>query len=367
VSLTELRRMDSRPIPAARGEVRACLIVRNESVRLPSALEHHRKIGVDRFFIVDNASDDGTLDLLLAQNDVHVFWTEAPFRTRKAHWRQALVEEFFRDGWGLHLDADELFVYPGVEQFDLHGFCAFLEQEGAAGIFAPLVDMYGAESFDRDPYRPGDPLLEHYPFFDRGGYHLRHLGKHRRDHAAPPFRISGGPRERVFFAQRTGLLSRLLASRFYDIRRTAPHPAASLPVMGSKLNTLARRGLPPYAPNCGKVPLLRWDPGLSIQTRCFEALHEVEPVIPLSRCWASLIHFKYMPGLRARVKEAAEKKLYGDADAEYARYDEVVREMDELVFHGPHSARFESTADLLDVGLMRRTPELAAFLERKTS
>jgi hypothetical protein len=359
--------MDSRPVPGVQGELRASLIVRNESLRLPAVLDHHRRMGVDRFFIVDNASDDGTLDLLLAQSDVHLFSTEAPFRTRKAHWRRALVDEFFRDRWGLHLDADELFLFPGMERMDLHGFCAFLDAEGAAGIFAPLVDMYGAESIDQAPYRPGESLVERYPFFDRGGYHLRFRGKRRRERVAPPFQLSGGPRERVFFARHAGPVSRWLATRFYEVRRTAPHPATRIPGVGSVLNSLARRALPPYAPNCGKVPLLRWHPDLAIQTHCLEALHQVEPAIPLSRCWGALLHFKYLPGLREHVKEAAEKKLYGDADAEYARYAEVLQATHELVLYGPHSARFESTADLIGAGLMRATEELAGFLERSPS
>ena len=358
--------MDSRAVPPARDELRASLIVRNESLRLPAVLDHHRRIGVDRFFVVDNDSVDGTLDLLLAQPDVHVFWTDANFGDRKPHWRKALVDEFFGDGWGLHVDADELFVYPGIEQIDLRRFCAFLDEEGAAGIFAPLVDMYGKESIDRDPYRAGDPLTERYPFFDRSGYHARFRGKGGKGRA-PSFKIWGGARARVFFARHAGGPSRWLAERLYDVRLSAPHPALRIPGIGFVLNRLARRALPPYLPSCGKVPLLRSGPDLAIQTRCYEALHDVEPAIPLSRCWATLLHFKYMPGLREHVKEAAEKRLYGEAHGEYERYAQVLRETDELVLYGPHSARFESTADLLEAGLMRRTEALTAFLERTAS
>ena len=362
MSESQLRRMDSRPVGAARGEVRACLIVRNESLRLPALLDHHRQIGVDRFFIVDNASDDGTLDLLLAESDVHVFWTDAPFRTDKAHWRRAVMEEFFSEGWGLHVDADELFVYPHMEQIDLHRFCSFLDEEGVAGIFASMVDMYGQRPLDSDPYRAGDPLTEHYPFFDRGGYQLRFRGRRQRDRVSPPFQLVGGARARVFFAHRAGVISRALARRFYDVGHTTPHPATRIPGLGARLNSLARRALPAYLPSCGKVPLLRSDVGLASQTRCLEALHELEPAIPLSHCWASLLHFKYMPNLREHVTEASETNRYGtSAGAEYQRYAEVLRETDELVLYGPHSARFESTADLLESGLMRRTEELTAF------
>ena len=39
-------------------EVLCLLKVRNETLRIRSVLEHHRSIGVDRFFIVDNCSDE---------------------------------------------------------------------------------------------------------------------------------------------------------------------------------------------------------------------------------------------------------------------------------------------------------------------
>jgi hypothetical protein len=61
-------------------EIRAFLLVRNELVRLPWLLAYYRALGVDRFLVLDNASDDGTAQWLLEQGpDVHVFHTAASF------------------------------------------------------------------------------------------------------------------------------------------------------------------------------------------------------------------------------------------------------------------------------------------------
>ena len=70
-----LERIDSHPIYDSPDEIRAFMTVRNEALRLPSTLRHHREFGVHRFFVVDNGSTDGTLDLLAKEPDVHVFTT----------------------------------------------------------------------------------------------------------------------------------------------------------------------------------------------------------------------------------------------------------------------------------------------------
>jgi hypothetical protein len=62
-----LIRIDTRTITDCLGEIRAFMTVRNEILRLPQTLAHYRKIGVARFFIVDNGSTDGTREILAAQ------------------------------------------------------------------------------------------------------------------------------------------------------------------------------------------------------------------------------------------------------------------------------------------------------------
>jgi len=48
--------------PVAPGEIRAFARCRDERLRLPAFLRHYRALGVNRFFIVDNGSSDGTVD-----------------------------------------------------------------------------------------------------------------------------------------------------------------------------------------------------------------------------------------------------------------------------------------------------------------
>ena len=86
--------------------------------RLPWLLGYYRGMGVDRFLVLDNDSDDGTRDWLLAQGpDVHLFHTPASFAASGAgmRWINRLLDEHGSGAWCLTIDADEVLVYPHCE------------------------------------------------------------------------------------------------------------------------------------------------------------------------------------------------------------------------------------------------------------
>lgn len=66
--------------PVRPGDILAFAAMRNEAIRLPAFLDHHRKLGVARFFIVDNGSSDDTKAILTAAGDVVPFYTTASFQ-----------------------------------------------------------------------------------------------------------------------------------------------------------------------------------------------------------------------------------------------------------------------------------------------
>ena len=121
---TELTLARSRRLPVAiRLYGRA-----NEAQRLPYCLEYHRVLGIDRAFIVDNGSDDGTREFLLDQPDCHVFHASGSFAEANygMAWINALVALHGVGSWCLFVDVDELFTYPHSEKVTLPAFCRFL-------------------------------------------------------------------------------------------------------------------------------------------------------------------------------------------------------------------------------------------------
>ena len=71
----QLRAVQDRTKAITPGAILCFSTMRNEIIRLPFFLEHHRALGVDHFLIVDNGSDDGTTEYLAAQPDVSLWST----------------------------------------------------------------------------------------------------------------------------------------------------------------------------------------------------------------------------------------------------------------------------------------------------
>src|SRR5688572_12712106 len=130
MAASQLRKLDENAVPDAPGEIRGFACVKNEATRLPFMLDYHREIGVDRFFIIDNGSDDGTTEFLGEQRDCHTFHCDGNFfaeNVEPPRWTNALRNVFGTDHWCLSLDADEMFLYPECERVSLREFCDYLD------------------------------------------------------------------------------------------------------------------------------------------------------------------------------------------------------------------------------------------------
>ena len=310
--LAPLARLDRNSLPPADGEIRAFLLVRNEAVRLPWLLDHYRRIGVDRFLVLDNGSDDGTRELLLAQGqDVHLFHTEASFAASAAgmSWTNQLLDAHGSGAWCLTVDADEALVYPHVETAPLRTLCGHLDQVGAEAMVAPMIDLYAGEALDRVAYEPGQSLIEAFPWLDASGYVRRDAGDF------PYFRLQGGCRARLFYAN------------------------------------------PSLGPILQKVPLIRWRPEIKYTS----SKHTAFPC-RLSGVSGALLHFKYLPDFAAQVEvEVARGQHYLGAK-EYRAYQRRLADGQPLSFLGPDSTRYQGSTQLIELGLMRTTDAFDAYV-----
>jgi len=339
-----IHRVDDRPIEIGRDEIVAVAKMRNEMLRLPDFLRHHRRLGVGRFLMIDDRSDDGSREFMLAQPDTHVFEIREPFAQSHggARWTSGVLDLFAPGRWTLALDCDELFVYPGCENVDLRQLCRYLDDAGADCMTALMVDMYPFRLGGAERYSAGDSLAAACPHFDSDNY------VRRRRRGFPADDVRGGARARLFYDEPMPLHARLYRGL---MRLLEP----------SRLDRL----MPPLditrwePPLLSKVPLARWLPG----RRYLASTHLMAPAGKPGDVTGAILHFKLLHDFADKVAAAVREGNYWRQSTEYRRYAErLARDASfELVY--PGSRIYRSSADLVDCGLMRVSPRYTTAMQ----
>lgn len=174
----------------------AITVLRNEILRLPHFLKHYRSLGVEHFLIVDNGSDDGSVDYLTDQPDVSLWQTDASYKKARfgLDWSSWLLMHYGSGKWCLTVDADELLVYPECEGQSLTALTQYLDRSGVPAMGALMLDLYPDGPIDSAIYERGDDPTSTLTHLDSGPYHAK------RQQPRGNLWLQGGARERVFFA-----------------------------------------------------------------------------------------------------------------------------------------------------------------------
>ena len=307
-----LEQLDGRPVDITPGAILSCLVVRDEADRLPWFLSECRRLGVTTFLVVDNGSTDGTLELLLAQPDVHVWQTAMSFNAGNfgSAWFEVLLSRYGVGHWVVMLDADEILCYSGDEHRTLIDFCASLDERGLAAASGLLLDMYSDEPIAETRYRRGDDFLVHCPFFDRHPYH------EVREQAGPYENLTfffGGMRKRQFGDEAEYLVT--------------------------------------------KVPLLKYSPDVVLAGGQHWTSHAAETIAHQA---CAILHFKYFASFVDYARQEATREEHSEGGRQYKAYDRRLRDTDNLVLHDPaESIRYSGSAQLVELGWIHPVSRLA--------
>ena len=142
--IDNLARIDNNDAAVKKGDVLLFSFMRNEESKLEWFLNHYRKLGVDKFIIVDNASTDQSSQLLLDNRDIILYHTTDRYSMAGdgMRWINELISRYGRKNWCLYIDADEALVYPDCETSDLHELTNLLDHNGDEAMSALMLDMY---------------------------------------------------------------------------------------------------------------------------------------------------------------------------------------------------------------------------------
>lgn len=285
--------------------------VRNEVDRMTWFLDYYRARGVAHFLIVDNASDDGTAELLEPMEDVSLWTTSASYKRANygVHWVNTLAKRYARGHWILFVDPDEFLVYPHCDTRDIPMLCEHLEAGGRRSLGTLLLDLYGDGPIRETECAPGADPIEAAPWFDPANYFIRRNDRYRN------LWIQGGPRLRAFFHER-----------------------------------------PMFAPALNKIPLVKWETGnvfvSSTHALLPRALNVTYDDKAGERLTGALLHTKFLSSVGPKVEEELARNEHFAGGREYRAYADRIGAGETL--WSEHSERYRDWRQLVALGLMSR-------------
>lgn len=292
-------------------DVVCVMTVRDEALRLPYFLDHHRALGVRQFLIVDNDSTDGSRDFLAAQPDVSLWHTQASYKAARfgVDWSMWLLMRYGHGQWCLTLDADELLVYPHMETRSLRELGLYLDQQGAPAMGALMVDLYPKGPINSVELGVGQAPTQVLTHFDSGPYRAT------RQKPKQNLWVQGGARERVFF--------------FDDPRR---------------------------GPTLNKLPFVRWN-------RRYAYVNSTHSMLPPrinhaydgpgeSRLCGALLHTKFLPDVTTKAEEEKRRRQHFRYSERFDDYHDAVIAAPDFYHDG--SVAYEDWRQLERLGLISR-------------
>ncbi|MFK7939657.1 MAG: glycosyltransferase family 2 protein [Roseovarius sp.] len=307
----QLNPVINRTPQIAPGDILAFSTIRNEMVRLPFFLDHHRALGVQHFLMVDNNSDDGTREYLACQPDVSLWTTPDSYKLSRfgVDWLTWLQRRYGHNHWCLTLDADEILIYPHHETRPLPALTAWLDSHGRRSFGAMMLDMYPKGPLNAQTYAAGDDPFNILSWFDGGNYMIQKKADLEN------LWIQGGPRARMFFADR-----------------------------------------PKRAPTMSKTPLVKWHRGYAYVSSSHSllprGLNHVYDDQGGEKTSGILLHTKFLHTVVAKSAEEKHRAEHFANSDLYESYYDSLTENPDLWCEG--STRLTSWRQLEAMGLMSK-------------
>ena len=320
------------------GRVTVYSIMRNERFFLDAFFNHYRALGVGQFLILDDGSEDGSVEFFKAQPDcvllssplkygseIVVRMPNGRVKTDRAGvlYKRVIGETYCTDDYSIYADADEFLVLP-PEVADLATLYRRMRERSIDAVVASLVEFYPASvgELEGSPEpRTFEDLARLYPYFDAVP-----LVKFRP--GLPPKRINGSASRRLF--ARYGI--------------TLPRPAARFAPQW--LNDRLPR--PPGKSATMKTPIVRWRPGVWISDTHRSNVRPSDDIL------LAFAHFKFNHNLARKTEEAIRLRSYAGKSVKYELYADLLTRMiaANAAFTGPDSQRYTGAADLAQAGLV---------------
>jgi len=294
-----LDRIDKNPLPQKPDRILLFTSIKNEIHRFPWFFEYYRKLGVDRFFIVDNGSNDGSTAYLKKQKDVHLFWTEYNYGQAGSgmQWINKLIKIYGKAHWCIYLDVDEALIFPGIEKRGLKYLTNYMKEKGHDAFRTFMLDMYPDNTKEIFKKEVDNPIAK-CPYFDNN---YQFFGSHN----CPYIEVKGGIRNNLF-NERVALT---------------------------------------------KTPIIAGNK----EIKFINSSHRITPAV-VSDVTGVLLHFKLMSDLGERsLEEFSKKNRKHFCNQRHLNYKNVLDKLgDDYKLVNPLTLRYKSSDQLVELGLITK-------------
>ena len=282
--------------PLKKDDVPLVGITHNDIHLLSRFLSFYRELGVTRFIIVDDASNDGTKEFLLEEPDVDLWISPVRYSQarRGRRWREQLFETYGKNRWFVNVDSDEFLVFADSETKTISDLIIALEDAGDKRLAAPMLDMYSSADSQESPQ--ADHPWQFSDCFDQSGYET---AVEKRG-----ITIKGGPRGRKF----------------------------------GEHNELM------------KYPVIFWDES------CYFGSSPHRP-LPYGRnfpkTWGTLLHFKFYGNYQEKFTEAVREEQHFGGSIHYKNMMKEITKSGHIdLYDETVSVKFTGSQQLVDLGFM---------------
>lgn len=319
-------------------EVNLFSIVKNEKYLMPAFFEYYRKLGVQQFIILDDRSDDGTLEFLTAQTDCLVLSSRFTFgekikitgskykkKIKRAGTllKQIIPKKYLIGKYAVYADADEFLILPKNIP-DISTLIKKLNKIRIDCVAASLIEFYpqSPKSWTKisTPMTFND-LIEESSYFD----------------AHPLFSINPGGQINV---KKSYSFSKRLF-RKYKIKSINP----KLSWLPHWLTNI----LPFYIQQSPvlKTPIINWSDKVYMT-----GSHRANVPPPCEIC-LGIAHFKFTSDFAQKIKQAMKNKAHFSNSIKYFNYNLLLEKISESGddFLYPLSRKFKDSDCLEKAGL----------------
>lgn len=182
--------------PAEFNSIVLLCVIHNESLLIPSFLEHYHNLGVTHFVFIDNNSTDNSITLL-SKCDLNVqIWSSNESYAKNdfgLKWVNQILQSHFKNLWCIVVDIDEFICIDN--SLDLNSLRVEMSIQNSNVCEFVLIDFYPQNFKNRLSSEPFDPFFnsQFYDNFFNKKYYFK------GDSPDDSFVLKGGVRQRLFF------------------------------------------------------------------------------------------------------------------------------------------------------------------------